>query len=63
MLTDWYELDTNAVPPVLVLQPISSLLPNFLNKNVPHLQEKDQAEWWAVLCALQGRKEEFQAKN
>ena len=28
----WYRQDDNAVPPVCVLQPISSNLPNFNNK-------------------------------
>lgn len=37
----------------MILQPISSLLPNFLNKRVPALQEKDQQKWWEILCKLQ----------
>ena len=32
LLDEWYQLDTNAVPPVRVLQPISSILINFNNK-------------------------------
>lgn len=32
LLDVWYQLDTNAVPPVRVLQPISSILINFNNK-------------------------------
>jgi len=32
LLNEWYQLDTNAVPPVRVLQPISSILINFNNK-------------------------------
>ena len=31
-LEDWYKQDTNAVPDVYILQPISSILKNFNNK-------------------------------
>lgn len=37
----------------MILQPITSLLPNFLNKLIPALQEKDQKTWWQVLCQMQ----------
>lgn len=37
----------------MILQPISSILPNFMNKGVPALQEQDQQEWWNILCQLQ----------
>ena len=32
LLTQWYQLDTNCVPPAYILQNISSILPNFLSK-------------------------------
>jgi hypothetical protein len=32
LLDTWYRKDSNAVPPVSVLQPISSILVNFNNK-------------------------------
>lgn len=32
LLDTWYRKDSNAVPPVSVLQPISSILINFNNK-------------------------------
>ena len=32
LLDTWYKKDSNAVPPVSVLQPISSILVNFNNK-------------------------------
>lgn len=32
LLDTWYRKDTNAVPPISVLQPISSILINFNNK-------------------------------
>jgi len=31
-LDTWYKKDSNAVPPIFVLQPISSILINFNNK-------------------------------
>jgi hypothetical protein len=48
-----YEKDTNAIPPVMILQPISSILPNFMNKLIPEKQEEDQQKWWETLCKLQ----------
>ena len=32
LLDTWYKKDANAVPPVCILQPISSILVNFNNK-------------------------------
>ena len=32
IITKWYQKDTNAVPPVHVLQPISSLIPDYKAK-------------------------------
>ena len=46
-------MDSNAEPPQMILQPISSLLPNFFNKLVPKLQERDLEAWWKILCNLQ----------
>ena len=37
----------------MILQPISSKLPNFLNKLIPENQEKDQRRWWEILSGLQ----------
>ena len=37
----------------MILQPISSRLPNFLNKLIPENQEKDQRRWWEILSGLQ----------
>ncbi|KAK7576572.1 hypothetical protein V9T40_012858 [Parthenolecanium corni] len=53
LLDTWYRKDTNAVPPVSVLQPISSILINFNNKRVPKLQQHDQAVWWDTLTRMQ----------
>lgn len=32
LLDLWYKKDSNAVPPISILQPISSILTNFNNK-------------------------------
>uniref|UniRef100_A0A6P7FQL4 NACHT and WD repeat domain-containing protein 2 n=1 Tax=Diabrotica virgifera virgifera TaxID=50390 RepID=A0A6P7FQL4_DIAVI len=49
----WYKKDANAVPPISVLQPISSILINFNNKRIPKLQAEDQAKWWDILGKFQ----------
>lgn len=49
----WYRKDSNAVPPISVLQPISSILINFNNKRIPKLQAEDQAKWWDTLNKFQ----------
>ena len=48
-----YECDENSHPHVMILQPISSRLPNFLNKLIPENQEQDQRRWWQILSGLQ----------
>lgn len=53
LLDTWYKKDSNAVPPISVLQPISSILINFNNKRVPKLQAEDQAIWWDILNKMQ----------
>ncbi|CAD7093198.1 unnamed protein product [Hermetia illucens] len=53
LLDVWYKKDSNAVPPISVLQPISSILINFNNKRVPKLQAEDQAVWWDTLTKMQ----------
>lgn len=32
LLMQWYKRDDNAAPPIFILQPISSILTNFINK-------------------------------
>ncbi|XP_013421183.1 NACHT and WD repeat domain-containing protein 2 [Lingula anatina] len=49
----WYKRDDNAVPPVYILQPISSILTNFNNKRHQRLQEADQNTWWETMGKLQ----------
>ncbi|XP_063218680.1 NACHT and WD repeat domain-containing protein 2 [Bacillus rossius redtenbacheri] len=53
LLDLWYRKDSNAVPPISVLQPISSILVNFNNKRIPKLQQHDQAVWWDTLAKMQ----------
>ncbi|OXA41694.1 NACHT and WD repeat domain-containing protein 2 [Folsomia candida] len=53
LLDLWYKKDTNAVPNVFILQPISTILLNFNNKRVPKLQSQDQAIWWDTLNKMQ----------
>lgn len=47
-LDTWYKEDLNAVPAEYLLQPISSILKNFTNKNEPELQSIDQRIWQAI---------------
>ncbi|XP_047484728.1 uncharacterized protein LOC125036301 [Penaeus chinensis] len=53
LIDTWYKRDSNAVPFVYILQPISSILVNFNNKRVPKLQAQDQATWWDTLSKMQ----------
>lgn len=53
LIDTWYRKDSNAVPPISVLQPISSILINFNNKRIPKLQAEDQAVWWGTLEKFQ----------
>ncbi|XP_049825029.1 NACHT and WD repeat domain-containing protein 2 [Aethina tumida] len=53
LIDTWYRKDSNAVPPISVLQPISSILVNFNNKRIPKLQAEDQAKWWDTLSKFQ----------
>lgn len=47
-LDTWYKEDLNSVPAEYLLQPISSILKNFTNKNEPELQSVDQRIWSAI---------------
>lgn len=39
-------MDTNTVPALRVLQPITTFLPNFLNETDADLRKKDRDQWW-----------------
>ena len=49
-----YEKDNNSVPPQMILQPITKILPHFLSRLMPAKQEADQKEWWRIYCEIQG---------
>ena len=53
LLDKWYRADNNAVPPVSILQPITTHLTHFLNKRVPQLQARDSGIWWGTLPKMQ----------
>lgn len=52
LLLTWYKLDTNSLPPVYVLMPVSSVFKNFTNKNERQLMEEDQNAWWKTMGQL-----------
>jgi hypothetical protein len=52
LLKMWYKLDTNSVPNVYVLQPVSSIYKNFTNKAQKQLMEEDQSAWWKTMGNL-----------
>ena len=52
LLLTWYKLDTNSLPPVFVLMPVSSVFKNFTNKNEKKLMEEDQNSWWKTMGQL-----------
>ena len=53
LLDKWYRADINAVPPVSIVQPITTHLVHFLNKRVPQLQARDSGIWWGTLPKMQ----------
>ncbi len=52
LLKLWYQLDSNSVPNVYVLQPVSSIYKNFTNKKQKQLMEEDQSKWWKTMAQL-----------
>ena len=53
LLDKWYRADVNAVPPISIVQPITTHLVHFLNKRVPQLQARDAGIWWGTLPKMQ----------
>ena len=53
ILKKWFHKDLNCVPPLYILQPITSILPNFLNSRKVKLQQADQEEWFKTMLELQ----------
>ena len=54
-LDTWFVADDNCVPPVYVLQPISSKLPYFGRSDEPEKMKQQRGEWWTTFELLQGQ--------
>lgn len=52
LLNQWYKLDSNNIPSLFCLQPVSSIFTNFTNKAQPHLMAEDQSQWWETMGKL-----------
>ncbi|CAF3329325.1 unnamed protein product [Rotaria socialis] len=52
LLSQWYKLDSNHIPSLFCLQPVSSIFTNFTNKAHPRLMEEDQSQWWETMGKL-----------
>ena len=53
LLDEWFLRDDNCVPPVHILQPISSKLPYFNRQDEPEKRKADQGQWWSVFETIQ----------
>jgi hypothetical protein len=53
LLRLWYKLDSNSVPNLYVLQPVSTIYKNFTNKLQKALMEEDQGKWWKTMGQMQ----------
>ncbi|EDV28762.1 uncharacterized protein TRIADDRAFT_19804, partial [Trichoplax adhaerens] len=53
LLDEWFKKDDNAVPPVYILQPISSQLLHYNDPSEPELQANDRKAWWNIYSQLQ----------
>ncbi|XP_038054566.1 NACHT and WD repeat domain-containing protein 2-like [Patiria miniata] len=54
-LDTWFIRDDNCVPPLYVLQPISSKLPYFNRQDEPEKMKANQGEWWTTFELIQGQ--------
>ncbi|CAF1235202.1 unnamed protein product [Adineta steineri] len=52
LLKQWYKLDSNNIPSLFCLQPVSSIFTNFTNRAHPRLMEEDQSSWWETMGKL-----------
>ena len=52
-LQAWFQLDSNAVPKEYILQPITSILPNYRNQSNPDLRKAASREWWSCFERMQ----------
>ncbi|XP_070534262.1 NACHT and WD repeat domain-containing protein 2-like [Ptychodera flava] len=53
LLDEWFQRDDNCVPPVYILQPISSRLVHFKDNDNPERMTADRNKWWEIFEALQ----------
>ena len=53
LMQSWFICDENAIPPVYVLQPISSQFPNFMNPGSKEAKQQALKDWWDVFLRLQ----------
>ncbi len=52
LLNKWFLADTNVMPTMYVLQPVSTYLPDFLNEAAPDARAKARSEWWSSFEAM-----------
>nr|XP_002741812.1 PREDICTED: leucine-rich repeat and WD repeat-containing protein KIAA1239-like [Saccoglossus kowalevskii] len=55
ILNDWFQKDANAVPPIYILQPISSKLIHFNDNDHPDKMTEDRNKWWEIFETLQAQ--------
>ena len=53
LLKHWFWRDDNAVPTQYLLQPITSLLPDYRNYENKELRKKASSDWWAAFERMQ----------
>jgi hypothetical protein len=53
LLKLWFLRDDNTVPPEYLLQPITSVLPDFRNYGNPELRKQASGMWWAAFERMQ----------
>lgn len=52
-LERWFHLDSNAVPKEYILQPITSVLPDYRNHSNPELKKAASNVWWSSFERMQ----------
>ena len=55
MIDEWFIKDENSLPPVYILQPISSKLPYFNRQDEPEKRKDDQGRWWTNFETIQSQ--------
>ncbi|CAF1234877.1 unnamed protein product [Adineta steineri] len=54
LLSQWYQLDTNRIPAVYILRPISSILPNILSPDTNEVKQAEK-EWKKINTRIRTR--------